>query len=91
MGCSWVDRVIPFLERLTNFGEDVEIAFNYTCFVDVVVAIFIETHTSSSFLGREEVQDTSVLKSYLGHRVYLALSGSKRLCQSLDSHLKPLG
>ena len=37
------------MERLTNFGEDVEIGFNYACFIDVVAAIFIERHTSSSF------------------------------------------
>ena len=56
-----------------SFGEGVEIGFNYTCFIDVVVAFFIEKHTSSSFSGCEEVQGSSVLKSCLGHQGYLVL------------------
>ena len=61
------------MERLTNFGEGMEIGLDYTCFIDVVAALFVEEHASSSFFGYKEVQDTSVLKSRVGHRGYLAL------------------
>ena len=65
-------RGLPVSERLTNFGEDVEIGLNYTCFIEVVTAFFIEKHAGSVLVCGEEVQGASVLESYLGHRGYLA-------------------
>ena len=55
------------MERLMNFGKGVEIGLNYTCFIDVVTAFFIEKHAGSALVCGEEVQGTLVLESYPGH------------------------
>ena len=55
------------MERLRNFGENVEIGLNYTCFIDVVTAFFIEKHADSALVCGEEVQGALALESHLGH------------------------
>ena len=67
MGCSWAARVVLGLERLTNSGECVEIGLYYTCFIDVVAALFVEEHAGSSLVCGEEVQGALALESHLGH------------------------